>query len=316
MTAAGEGRPPRRSGAGGRVAARAAYLAVVVAALAWLTWEQRADVTALIEGARVVPLVVALTLGFVQLGLGAGFWMLALRSLGEPGSFPVVLDATARSLLARYVPGSVWYAVGRSALLQRQGVPARALAVVSVLEVGLSVVVGFVAGSALLVATGGLAPGVGWLALLGLGAAAVTCSPPAVNRLLAAVGRRWGGSSAPLGWPAFAGLLGWLGLFWAGSAAMFVAYVHAFPAVTAGLPAVLTVAGAFLVTRVLGMLALFAPQGLGVFEVALAAVLGAAAPGDGAGPGLGELVVVVAGFRLLVLARDAVAVAVAEAGHR
>ncbi|MBW3573441.1 MAG: flippase-like domain-containing protein [Actinobacteria bacterium] len=299
-----------------RTVVRVAYLGGVAVALGWLAWDQRHSVAPLLDGARFAPLALALALGFVQLGLGSGLWVLALRSLGDPAPFPVVLDATARSLLARYLPGSVWYAVGRGALLRRHGVSTRALAAVSVLEIGLSVVVGFLLGSALLLVSSGLPPGVGWLALVGLGAAAVTCSPPVVNRALDAVGRRWGGGGPRLGWAAFAGLVGWLALFWISSAAMFVAYVRAFPAVTAVLPGVLGVAGAFLVTRVLGMLAVFAPQGLGVFEVALAALLGAGAATQEVGAGVAELVVVVAGFRLLILVRDGLAVAVAEARRR
>jgi uncharacterized membrane protein YbhN (UPF0104 family) len=240
---------------------------------------------------------------------------MALRSLGEPLPFATVLDATARSVLARYIPGSVWYAVGRSALLRRHQVSGRSLGAVAVLETGLSVVVGFVLGAALLVVAGDVAPGIGAAGLACVVVAAAACSPPSVNRLLAWYAGRRGGLAPRLNWPQFAGLVAWLAVFWAGAAASFVVFLHAFPGVVAhvGFPSVLLVAGAFMVARVLGMLAVFAPQGLGVFEVAVAALLLNAAPDAGAG--LAGLVLVVAGYRALGLVRDTLALGVFEARH-
>ena len=293
--------------------ARLLYLLVAVVALAWLGWDQRQELATLVGDARPALLGVALGVTVVQLWLNAAFWAAALRSLGEPLPTATVVDASARSLLARYVPGSVWYAVGRSALL-RHRVSARALGVVAVLETGLSVVVGFVLGAALLLATRRVAPAVGALGLAGVAAAAALCSPPAVNRGLAWVARRRGGTPARLAWPPFLGLLGWLVLYWAVSAASFAVYLHAFPAAfpVTGPPPLLELAGAYMVARVLGLLAVFAPQGLGVFEVAVAALLTAAADSSTA---LGGLVLVVAGYRALVLVRDGLAVVLAEALH-
>lgn len=304
----GDAGPARRRGA--RVA-RVAYLGVVVAVLGWLGWDQRQDVGALAGDARPGLLALALVVIGVQLWLTAAFWAATLRALGEPLAVTTVLDASARSLLARYVPGSVWYAVGRSALL-RHRVSARALGVVAVLEIGLSVVVGFVAGAGLLLATRRVAPAVGVVGLVGVVVAAAACSPPAVNRVLAEVARRRGGTPARLAWPPFLVLVAWMVAFWAASATSFALYLAAFPSAlpATGAPPVLEVAGAYMLARVLGMLAVFAPQGLGVFEVAVATLLTTATAG--ASPALGSLVLVVAGYRALVLVRDGLAVGVAE----
>lgn len=295
--------------------ARVLYLLVVAGVLAWLVWDRRHDLAGLLRDARIGLLALALAISFGQLWLSAGFWAMALRSLGEPLPFATVLDATARSVLARYIPGSVWYAVGRSALLRRHQVSGRSLGAVAVLETGLSVVVGFVIGAALLLATRRVAPGIGALGLGCVVLAAAACSPPSVNRLLAWYAGRRGGTAPRLGWPQFAGLVAWLAVFWGGAAASFVVFLHAFPAVVAqvGFPSVLLVVGAFMVARVLGMLAVFAPQGLGVFEVAVSALLLGAAPRSGAG--LAGLVLVVAGYRALALVRDGLALGAFEARH-
>ncbi len=287
--------------------------------LVWLGWDQRQELRSLADGARPALLVAALAVTGVQLWLTAVFWAAALRAMGEPLPVASVLDASARSLLARYVPGSVWYAVGRSALLRRH-VSARALGAAAVLEVGLSVVVGFVVGAALLLATRRVAPAVGVVGLAGVVVAAGMCSPPMVNRILTEVAKRRGGVAASLAWAPFLGLLGWMVLFWATSAASFALYLHAFPNAfpATGAPPGLELAGAYMLARVLGMLALFAPQGLGVFEVALSTLLATATPtasGAADGTSLAGLVLVVAGYRALVLVRDGVAVAVAEVRH-
>jgi hypothetical protein len=294
--------------------ARVAYLGAVVAVLAWLGWDQREELGSLAGDARPALLALALAITGVQLWLTAVFWAATLRALGEHVPVATVLDASARSLLARYVPGSVWYAMSRGALL-RHRVSARALGAVAVLEIGLSVVVGFVVGAGLLLATRRVAPAVGVLGLAGVAVAAAMCSPPVVNRILAEVATRRGGEAARLAWTPFGALLAWMVLFWAASAASFAAYLAAFPSTfpVGGAPPVPEVAGAYMLARVLGMLALFAPQGLGVFEVALSSLLTTAASTAGDGPSLASLVVVVAGYRALVLVRDGLAVALAEA---
>ncbi|HWH34704.1 MAG TPA: lysylphosphatidylglycerol synthase domain-containing protein [Acidimicrobiales bacterium] len=312
MTAAGTGERPARSG-WARVG-RAAYLAVAAAALAWLGWDQRRELAVLVDDARPGLLVVALAVTGLQLWVAAAFWSAALAALGQSVPRAAVLDASARSLLARYLPGSLWYAVGRGALLRHQA-SRPALAVVATLEIGLSVVVGFVLGTGLLLATRQLAPGVGALGATGVVIAAAGCSPPVLNRALAWWARRRGAAAVRLGWRPYLGMVGWMALFWVVSAGSFTLYLHAFPASVgeAGNPPVLEVAGAFLVARVVGALALFAPQGLGVFEVTLATLLASSAAGPD--PSLGGLVLVIAGYRALVLVRDGLAVTTAEALH-
>ncbi len=111
---------------------RVLYLSLAVVALVALGWSERKDVAGLLDGARVELLAVALAVAFVQLGLIAGFWAVGLRALAEPLPFATVLDATARSMLARYIPGSTWYALGRGALLRRHRASGRSLGVVAV----------------------------------------------------------------------------------------------------------------------------------------------------------------------------------------
>lgn len=280
--------------------ARVGWLVALAAAAGWLAWGRREELGLLVAGARPGFLVAALAVGGVQLAVNAAFWRSALAALGEPVAHRAVLGVSARSLLARYIPGSVWYAVGRGVLLNKRGVGKRALAATAGLEAALSVATGLALGVALLLAVdrlpGGLAGLAVWCAL-----AAAAVSPPAVNLGLRLLARRHGGQAQRISWPRFVVLLGWMVAFWLGAAGMFVLYLHAFPQVTV---ATVEAAGAFMVAWVVGFFAVFAPQGLGVFEVAVATIL--------AGEPFAALALVVAAYRGLTLVRDLLAVGIAE----
>lgn len=285
--------------------ARIAWTVALPVGAAWLAWSHRTQVGDLLDDARPGFLVLALGLGFLQLRLNAGFWTAGLRALGEDVSIGLVQRASARSLLARYVPGSIWYQLGRSALLGRQGIGHRPLAVVAVLDTVLGPVVGAALGVGSLLLGGGSAFGV--VALIGwCGFLAAACSPPMVNAVLRLVARRSGAEALRLTWPAFLGLLARTAVFWLGAVAAFLAYLHAFPGLE--LPPLLTTAGSFMVAWVVGFLALFAPQGLGVFEAAFATAV--------ADERISAVAVLVAGYRALFLVRDLVAVAWAELSTR
>lgn len=279
-------------------AARWAYVAALLAVVVWLVWSRRDELAQLVAGARPGLLALALVLGLGQLGVNAGFWTSALDALGERQRWATVVDATARSVPTRYLPGSVWYALGRATLLHRAGASKRAVGTVAVLESALSIVVVLVLGATLLLLSGRV-PAAGWQVAAACAGLAVVASPPVVNALLGLVARRRGGVAATLTWGRHLRLLGWMAVFWAYSATTFSVYLAAFPGVDVG--SVLEVAGSFMIAWGVGFLALFAPQGAGVFEVTVAALLTREA--------VAGVAVVVGGYRAVIAVRDALAFA-------
>ena len=126
--------------------ARLAWMALLVALAVWLVatrWSAMAD---LVADARPGPLLVVLAGSCLLLVPNSLFWSLTLRSLGEDVATGTVLNASARTLLARYLPGGVWYAAGRSVLLAGRGVRTSALVAVSGMELGLGPPAGLVIG--------------------------------------------------------------------------------------------------------------------------------------------------------------------------
>lgn len=282
---------------------RAYGLALVIVAVVVLV-ARRDEVSDLVAGARPLPLLGALALGFVSLGQSTVFWSRALASLGVQRPVTEVLEATVAAIPARYLPGGVWYAAGRVGQLRRTGTPTVALSLVATLETLLSFVVAVGLGGALLVAAETDDTGIGVGALAGLaGVLAVVASPWIINPGLRWLTARRGLEAAPaLRWGSYVELCGHLVAFWVASAAAFLCYLAAFPAIDA--PGAVRTAGTFLVAWAAGFAAVFAPQGAGVFEATVASLL--------TGP-VAALALVVGGYRALTALRDAAALLVLAA---
>jgi hypothetical protein len=293
-----------RAGQTGRVAAlspgrrrallvaRRAYAAVLLAVVAWVLVTRGDDVVDLVQGARPAVLLACLLAAYGQLALTSAVWTSGLRALGTDVPWATSLQATAESGPARYLPGSVWYALSRGVALQRTGVPVRALAAVATLETLLVPVIGFAVGGVLLAATGTAVGGALSVPVVLVAVALLALTtPPVVNRALRV--RAGDGPPLRLSWPAQGRLVAWITVFWLWSGSVFALYVSAFPAATDSGP--VTAVGAYMVAWGVGWLTVLAPQGLGVFEVVLAGLLA----GGGAG-----LALVLAGYRALIVVRD------------
>lgn len=278
--------------------ARRAYGIALVAAAVVVVLARRDQITTLTTGARPAPILAALALGLVSLAQSTLFWARGLSSMGAHRPAGEVLEATVAAIPARYLPGSVWYAAGRVGHLRRGGTSAATLSAIAGVETLLSFVVALSFGAGLLVASGQRAD-VGGPAIAGAAVIlAVVASPWVVNPALRRLARWRGTAEVPtLRWSGYVELCGHLVAFWATSAAAFLCYLSAFPAIDA--PGVVRTAGTFLVAWAVGFVAVFAPQGAGVFEATLAGML--------TGAPVAALAVVVAGYRALTVARDGLA---------
>jgi len=274
----------------------ALWLAVVAALAAWLAATRWGDMSALVDDLSPWPLVLLVIASCLLLVPNAAFWTLALRALGEHPRYGTVLHVSARALLTRYVPGGIWYAAGRGTLLKRHGIGVAVSATVGGLELALGAPVAIVVGAVLLAASGALAPWVGvgavvaLLAVLGLGRSVVGWWA-----------RRRGGQPAAIPpTTTLFRLVAVLVSYWLAIGTLFWAYLEVVGSTATGWGHTV---GAFGVSWGLGFFAPFAPQGLGVFEGALVSVLDWGT----------DAVLLVAGFRAVLLARDLLLTTIAEA---
>ncbi|MDE0162692.1 MAG: hypothetical protein OXL98_13260 [Acidimicrobiaceae bacterium] len=288
---------------------RIAYLALLAAAVPVLVLARRDEVADLIgdlAGATHALVAASFVTGFVLIALSAYFWLVSLHLLGQRPLFRDLTVTAARSLPARYVPLMVTFAVSRVALMQRRGVPGGPLALTAALEMAVSLAVSVAYGLVLLGWAGELPGGLAipFVAAVGV---IVAASPSVGGRAVAAVARRRGldslASVSGFTWRGYLHMIAASACYWTCAAAVFCLYMRAFDAAddfgTAHL------AGAFVLTwGGLRFLSVIAPQGIGVVEVTVPSLLGAADP-----LALGILIF---GFRLVLLLRDLLAAAVSE----
>ena len=280
-------------------AARLAWLALLAAVAAWLVATRWADMADLVADARPLALAGVLAASVLLLVPNALFWSTALRSLGENVGTGPVLHAASRTLMARYLPGGVWYAAGRSVLLVGRGVRPTALVAVSGLELGLGAPTALVVGGLLLAGDSALPAWVPW-AGAGVLAAATLVARPVLNRLMGWWSRRRGQATPrALTTGALASLVSVMAAYWLLMGAVFRSYLGAMGTDIGWAEG----SGAFLVSWGIGFFAIFAPLGLGVSEAGFIAIVGWGA----------DAVMLVAGFRLVLLVRDLILTAIGEA---
>ena len=279
--------------------ARLAWLALLAAVSTWLVATRWADMADLVADARLVALLGVLAASTLLLVPNALFWSTALRSLGENVGTGPVMHAASRTLLARYLPGGVWYAAGRSVLLVGRGVRPSALVAVSGLELGLGAPTALVVGGLLLAGDSALPAWVPW-AGAGVLAAATLVARPVLNRLMGWWSRRRGQATPrALTTGALASLVSVMAAYWLLMGAVFRSYLGAMGTDIGWAEG----SGAFLVSWGIGFFAIFAPLGLGVSEAGFIAIVGWGA----------DAVVLLAGFRLVLLVRDLGLTAIGEA---
>ena len=271
-------------------AARLAWLALLAATAVWLVATRWADMADLVADARPLALLGVLAASTLLLIPNALFWSTALRSLGENVGTGPVLHAASRTLMARYLPGGVWYAAGRSVLLVGRGVRPTALVAVSGLELGLGAPTALVVGGLLLAGDSALPAWVPW-AGAGVLAAATLVARPVLNRLMGWWSRRRGQATPrALTTGALASLVSVMAAYWLLMGAVFRSYLGAMGTDIGWAEG----SGAFLVSWGIGFFAIFAPLGLGVSEAGFIAIVGWGA----------DAVMLLAGFRLVLLVRD------------
>jgi hypothetical protein len=224
----------------------------------------------------LVPAIVILPFFFV---LSAYGWDLTLRFLGYPLGFGRAQVAWGQPLLARYVPGSVLYVLGRLLLSERAGIPRRITIASIVYEQAVSATSAVVVASYFIIQHPDLqGEPWRWGVLLLIPAAIAVLHPkifgPLANRALRAFGRE------PL--PAVVSLRGIVALIAFYTLNWFVValglYCVARSVTNIPFEDVVLVGSAQAIGYVAALVTLIAPAGLGVKDAAFAWAMKAALP--------------------------------------
>lgn len=225
----------------------------------------------------LVPALLVLPGSFVISAFG---WDLILRALGYPIGFGRAQVAWGQPLLARYVPGSVLYVLGRVLLSERAGIPRRITIASIVYEQAISATSAMVVAAFFIISHPDLAHQplrFGVLLLIPL--AVVLLHPrvfgPLADRALRAFGREALPGVVPL--RGVVGLIAYYALYWVVVA--FGLYFVARSVMFIPFEDLLLVGSAQAIGYVAALVTLVAPAGLGVRDAAFAWALKAAVPG-------------------------------------
>ena len=288
-------RPPRKRGV--RVALQLG-IAILIFGFLVLTvvsqWDEVREEGVEFEVLWLVPAFAVLTSFYVFGALG---WDLILRFLGHRIGFLQAQVAWGQPLLARYVPGSVLYVLGRLLLSERAGVPRRTTMASLVYEQAISASAAVGVASYFFISHPDLQDQpLRWVVLLVVPAAVAILQPrvfgPLANRVLAAFGREPLPATMPV--RGVLTMLAFYGLNWAlaGVGVYLVARsIRYFP--LEDLP---IVGSAQAVGYVAALLTLVAPAGLGVRDAAFAWAVKAAVPNRSFA--VGSLIAIVVRFVL------------------
>jgi glycosyltransferase 2 family protein len=248
------------------------------------SWHFLAALWPRIDGA----LVAAAALVWMGLHFLAPLTSVLVLSKTRPLSYTEALRIHALRLPARYIPGGIWHTVGRVVDLAAVGYSRRALTEFVLVEnltaAGFTLGVGAALISWQQTTTWSTAAGIFAVFCL-----VAYCLIPFAMRLL-------GGSDSAISTTNFLRVSAVVALFWAGASCAFVLFAKGFADGVFG-SSVAQIAGCYLFSWGAGFVAIFAPQGVGVFEYVAGKLLSGNA-------GILDAVSVMAAFRLVVLAAD------------
>lgn len=266
------------------------FTPVAFAFLVYFAWQSRAELAELISNASLVHLGLAAIVWALLHALSPVFAVVVFAAFGSEVSWRQAFTTHAARLPARYLPGGVWHTVGRVMDYREQGVAARHLSAFVLLENGLAAAITLAVGGAIVFSMRG-ADTVGLIA-----AAASLAGIVALPLMALAINSRVLQRPDRMPVAAMFKSAAIMGVFWLGATAAFLFYLTAFPAST-GDYSLFEMAGIYLFSWGVGFVSIFAPQGIGVFEVVASELMD--------GPiGLMGLAALIAGFRVVVLVAD------------
>lgn len=271
-------------------AAKLVFTPVAIGFLIYLAWQSRSQLAEILANAEPRFLFLSFVLWLLMSLAAPVYAIVVFRGLGHEIKFADAARIHIVNLPARYLPGGIWHTVGRVMHYRGVGIGSRELAVFVFLENTLSVTTAFILGGSLLIAFRGLQE---WGGLVSIAVVASTCTLALVPMLLRIRARGNRLSVAP---HLYLASVFTAALAWCIAASAFVAFVNSFPTLMID-ASNLDIAGTYLVSWGIGFLAIFAPQGVGVFEVAAAELLRSSAA-------LASIVPLFAMFRLVILAAD------------
>lgn len=268
------------------------FTPVALIFLSYFAWQSRGELAELLVNASLEYLLLSAIIWGLLHALSPVLAVLVFSACGSKVSWQQAFATHAARLPARYLPGGIWHTVGRVMDYREQGVAPRHLSAFVILENVLAAAVTLAVGGAIVFSMRGT-DAIGTVA--GLASIAGIIAVPVMAVMLNSRVLQKPDHLSP---GALLQSLMTVALFWVGATCAFLLYLNAFPAST-GTYSAIEMGGIYLFSWGVGFLSIFAPQGIGVFELVASELM--------EGPiGFMGLAALIAGFRVVVLVADIV----------
>ena len=266
------------------------FTPVALLFLGYFVWLARDDLSALLHEAAL-PLLGVAVLAWCIFNIATPLLaVIMFRACGVTIDWAHAFGIHAARLPARDVPGGIWHTGGRVMDYGQQGVQPRHLTAFVILENGLAAAVALAVGGLAVFATRG-ADSMAMIALVASIAGFV-----ALPAMWLVINKRVLNPPERLPLSAFAAAVALMGAIWMTATFAFLTYLNAFPS-TIGDHSHLELGGVYLFSWGVGFLSVFAPQGIGVFELLSSKLMQSPI-------GFVGFAALVGGFRFVVLVAD------------
>ncbi|MCV6637201.1 hypothetical protein [Candidatus Albibeggiatoa sp. nov. NOAA] len=269
---------------------QSAFTGVALLCLAYFAWQSQDVLHTLLAQTQWSYLFIAVLCWiFVQL-ISVQETKLQLQTLFVQLSYQKIYYIHVNRLPARYIPGGIWHTVSKMVDFHQIGVKKSHLGSLFLLESILAVFMSFLIGGSLVFYFRGLDHF--WGIIAGLSA---------LSSLLAIVAIPWLWSYQYVKLPKlniaqYFKAASLFILIWTAASGAFISYLSAFPQLLKQTH-LLEVAGSYIFSWSVGYLMIFAPQGIGVFEVVSGSLLNLSMQ-------LLDAAIIIAGFRIITLFGD------------
>jgi hypothetical protein len=269
------------------------FALLAISCLLYFGWHARDLLGDIISSASLALLASAVGMWLLMHLLSPLFATVVFRGSGHKIAYQSALQIHLANLPARYIPGGIWHTVGRIVAFRGLGIDGNRIGFFVLLENVLAAAVAFSLGGGLLFLYRGSDDWGNLAALCAAAGGLVLLVLPVLLRL-------WmPGRGVEMLSRYYTGSIIVVVLTWIVGSAAFVLFVSSFAALSLEMP-LLETAAVYLFSWGVGFLAVFAPQGIGVFEVTAGQLLRGTTA-------LGGVAVLLAGFRAVIFIADLLA---------
>ncbi len=249
-------------------------------------WQSRSVLAAIFVNAEYYYLILAILAWMTSHFVISMATVLILKTVGATIPYQTVFKVHVERLPARYIPGGIWHSVGRILDFYSYGIKPVQLTAFFLLENIIAVCMAFILGGIFMLYFRGLTDI--WGKIAGI---AFICS--VLGLFLIPTVMKWKAQLInKYYWQTIAVFIP----HWFLITLAFILYLSAFASVF-GVTSNLEIGGIFMFSWGIGFLAIFAPQGIGVFEVVAGNIFNVSIT-------LGNIAVLLAGFRIIALIAD------------